>query len=494
MSAAIAGRATPEATQTYCKTRGANLEPAGGVTLGGTGLSVSSVGFGCYRVYDTIDRHHRALTLALRSGVNLIDTSANYGDGGSEELVGKVLRRLIESDEITREQVVVVTKGGYIQGHNMDLAQGRERSGAAYPEVTKIYGELWHCIHPEFLGDQIDLSLARLGLGSADVYLLHNPEYFLQKEQKSGKGVAKTREEYYRRIREAILFLESKAREGKIGFYGISSNTFPKSAEEFDFTSLEKCWEMAEAIGPDHHFRVIQLPANLFEDGAWTERNQMGGTKTVLEFAREKNLGVLINRPLNAFAGDRLIRLSDPPQESAARASEIESRLRSLGALEEEGRGIAGDHSPGLARLIGEKWPLISSHQGWNAFLSQSVIPRAQEGLAAMAQATRDSSAYQAWQSRYIEAVNFAIESLGDTFEAAGRERLDAVHAGIDPVIPAAMKNAPLSQKAIWFLRSLPGVSCVLVGMRREEYVEDLLAAAAIPPGEIKTGMRFALE
>ena len=39
-------------------------------------------------------------------------------------------------------------------------------------------------------------------------------------------------------------------------------------------------------------------------------KNQPTG-QSLLEFTREKNLGVLINRPLNAIVGDRLVRLAE---------------------------------------------------------------------------------------------------------------------------------------------------------------------------------------
>ena len=42
-----------------------------------------------------MDTHREALHLALEGGINLIDTSANYGDGDSEALVGEVLTGLI---------------------------------------------------------------------------------------------------------------------------------------------------------------------------------------------------------------------------------------------------------------------------------------------------------------------------------------------------------------------------------------------------------------
>jgi hypothetical protein len=137
--------------------------------LGSTGLHCHWLGFGCYRIAKGNAGHDAALRSYLEQGGNLIDTSANYGDGASEELVGEILR------DRPREKVILVTKGGYIQGQNMTLAQQRR-----FPEVVEYGPGIWHSIHPEFLETQIELSCARLQQDFVDVYLLHNPEYFLE--------------------------------------------------------------------------------------------------------------------------------------------------------------------------------------------------------------------------------------------------------------------------------------------------------------------------
>jgi len=62
--------------------------------LGKTELLCSPVGFGSYRVDVRVAEHRAALSKAIRMGVNLIDTSANYADGNSERMIGEVLRAL----------------------------------------------------------------------------------------------------------------------------------------------------------------------------------------------------------------------------------------------------------------------------------------------------------------------------------------------------------------------------------------------------------------
>ena len=87
-------------------------------TLGKTDLLVSEVGFGSYRIDVKSSLNREALKKAVLSGINLIDTSSTYTDGNSELLVGAVLKKLVTDDKVSRESIVIVTKGGYLQGQN----------------------------------------------------------------------------------------------------------------------------------------------------------------------------------------------------------------------------------------------------------------------------------------------------------------------------------------------------------------------------------------
>jgi len=260
----IKEHATIDATADFA----ARHAPVSYATLGRTGLRVSQAGFGGYRINSAVSRHKKALYAAIRSGINLIDTSTNYADGGSETLVGQVLEELTASGEVNRRQIIVISKVGYLQGENFVLSQQRKNEGRPFQDLVAYGRGLAHCIHPEFIEDQLTRSLARLKLKTLDGYLLHNPEYYLGWAQKSGLPLKSAQSEYYRRIRAAFEQLEKEVDKGRIRFYGISSNTFPGAASDPEFTCLETVWEIAEAVSADHHFGVVQMPFNLLESGA----------------------------------------------------------------------------------------------------------------------------------------------------------------------------------------------------------------------------------
>lgn len=284
--------------------------------LSDTGLRVSPIAFGSYRVDTSFPEHREALRYALCSGVNLIDTSTNYTDGGSELLIGSVIEDIENEGTFGRDQYVIVSKVGYLQGRVYRLSQNLKNDDRGYPDLVKYSVGLEHCIHPAFIEDQLTASLSRLNCGSIDAYLLHNPEYYLSWAKRNDIELEKAQEEYYRRIRLAFEHLEKERGRGRIRCYGISSNTFPISADEYEFTSLERVINIATEISPLHHFKVIQLPFNLIENGCAINGSQTGSV-TVLELARRHNIALLANRPLNAIYLNGLVRLSDENPQSA---------------------------------------------------------------------------------------------------------------------------------------------------------------------------------
>lgn len=498
----IRGSATPAGTERACGAHGSDF----GSELGRTGLVVSPAGFGGYRVSPGVRAHGAALQLALTAGINLIDTSANYADGGSEELIGQVLGHLIDAGAIRREAVAVVSKAGYLQGKNFALSRERRRDGRAFPELVPYAEGLEHCIHPDFLEDQLTRSLARLNLETLDLYLLHNPEYFLGWAAAEGMAPDASRHEYERRIGAAFRHLEAEAAAGRIMWYGISSNTFPADPSDPRFTCLERIWEIAASISPAHRFAAIQLPMNLYEPGAVLCANQPGG-ESVLQFARRKELAVLINRPLNAMAGGRLLRLAEVNDTEILPVEEITARIETLADSEHDflARVLPGlgldkaigtqlTHRLFIAASLAGAWRELAGYDHWQQVRNELILPRVTGAMAFLENRLPAAPAAAAWKELHLAALDAALRGVGGFYAQAAAAKVAGIRAGLAAADPDWDADAPLSRLALRALRTTAGVSCVLVGMRRPAYVEDVLAELAAPvPQRERSGAWRAL-
>lgn len=454
--------------------------------LGSTGLHISQAGFGTYRVDISIEEHRQALHLALKKGLNIIDTSSNYTDGGSERMVGAVVDEAIEQQDIKRKEVVVVTKAGYLQGENYQMSMERKTMGKTFPDLVEYSMGLEHCIHPEFLEDQIERSLKRLFMTNIDVFLLHNPEYYLSWAKTNGIPLEEARAEYYSRIEKAFRFLETKVEEEVIQYYGISSNTFPKAADDAEFTSLEKVWEIAESISKNHHFRVIQFPMNLFENGAVLEKNQPNG-QTVLEFAKEKNIGVLINRPLNAIIENKLIRLADVQQDKPVSEEKIEKFIDDL--TESENKFI-NSHIFTLklddrlkkqlidylfpGQTLKKHWKEFTNYTQWYDVLTQYFNPRISSATEHLSHSEDLPVHVSYWLDEHIGQIERVTRAIDSHYKIEAAEQALKIKEIVSSSDSDWKSPVTLSQKALRALRSTEGVSTVLLGMRQSLYVEDI--------------------
>ena len=126
----INGFATAAATRSYVEKHGL----LAGNNIGTEGLTVSQAGFGCYRVSAGVAHHELALGMALCKGINLIDTSATYGDGGSEILVGQVLQKLIDSGDL--KKTVDEAFAHYERLAGSASPHQRADGGRRYPETS----------------------------------------------------------------------------------------------------------------------------------------------------------------------------------------------------------------------------------------------------------------------------------------------------------------------------------------------------------------------
>lgn len=479
----ITGFASPEATASLAdKHSGLHCN-----LLGETGLTVSAAGFGCYRISQGVLKHEQALHRAILAGINLVDTSANYADGGSESLVGKVLADLVKSGDLKREQMIVVSKVGYLQGQNLALSRQRKEAGNPFVELVEYDKGTEHCIHPAFLKDQLGRSLERLGLETLDFYLLHNPEYYLGWSAKNSVALEEARTEYYRRIQAAFEYLEEEVSGGRIRYYGVSSNTFAVNSHDPEFTSLETVCRIAEAVSAMHHFRLVQLPFNLCEPGAVLEHNQLN-SQSVLQHARAQNLGVLVNRPLNAFAENRLIRLADLTFSGRQSSDDIIRKIRAVQKSEIRfwKKMLPGlDIRDGLKTRIKQQISIsdnfkhyylnFGSYENFRQARANFFMPRVNGVMDYLKQHLANDQDVTQWMDVHGKILDEAFEAVASIYSEAAALQIKHIRQLVDETDKEWAAEGTMSQKAIRALRSTSGVSSVLVGMRRKDYVDDVI-------------------
>jgi aryl-alcohol dehydrogenase-like predicted oxidoreductase len=469
--------ATPAQTRVYferLKTKGVKTPPSN--LLGATGLTVSRLGFGCYRVHEFEPENRQALRDAILGGVNLIDTSTTYTDGSSERLVGDVTRAMIEEGLVTREEIVIVTKAGYVQGSAMREAKERAGTARAYPEMVEFQQDCWHNISPAYLEEQITKSLQRMKIDAIDVLLLHNPEYFL----KAGGS----REKYYERIERAFKHLESEVSKGRIKAYGISSNTFPEVESRSDFTSLTKVFDIAKSVAPQHHFQVIQFPFNLYEAGAALHLNN--NRKSVFDFALANNLGVLTNRPYNAFAKGRVSRLTSfPTHDEVEIKGGLHTTLGRAIELEKKAPGYPKS-AQGFqwAHALREKLSDLDDLLSWREALYGQIYPSIRQALQ------RIDSAHAQWAQDYETAVAELLKLVTMDLENLAEQKSKLLSEQVGALVEGLTDSKTLSQRVLRLYLAFPAISSVLVGMRTPKYVSDSLSVAdAVAPDKAHTAL-----
>lgn len=459
--------------------------------LGSTGLTVSSCGFGGYRVDYRVKEHFDSLEYAIMNGINIIDTSSNYSDGGSEELVGYVLKKLADEQKIQRDEIIVITKGGYIQGKNLEKAEKNANDGNRYEDLIEYADGLWHCIHPDFLKEQITQSLEKLKLETIDVYLLHNPEYFLDSIRDKEIDIDELRDEYYRRIWKAFEYLENETKNGRISFYGISSNTFVKESNEQIFTSLEECINASKKISSKNNFKIVQFPLNLFERGAISIKNNYNNSKNLLEVIKENNLGALVNRPLNAIKNDRLKRTADfkyVPEHLELDETAVISEIENLENYEsnfceehlellmiESKTNDAFKQFMTVGKTIRENWKNFGSIESFNDLKKQYLLPRLNFAITTLFNNENANKDVRYKLKEIAKQANKVFSVIESIYGKQANNESKKIHSALNMKLDESYRDKPLSQKAISLLSSVDGISSVLVGMRQIAYVDDVV-------------------
>jgi len=222
-------------------------------SLGKTGLTVSTLGFGCGNVGGLIIRgtpaeRERAVARAMELGVNYFDTAPSYGDGESERNLGQALKAL-------KARVQVGTK------FRLDPHELHDIPGA--------------------VARSLDQSLKRLAMERVDLFQLHN-----RIESARGAGALSLGDV----LNEVVPAVQKLRQQGKVGFCGITALGETRALRQaIDSGTIDTAQVCYNLLNPSAGIAVPSgFPAQDF-----------GG---LLNRTRERRMGVIVIRVLAAGA------------------------------------------------------------------------------------------------------------------------------------------------------------------------------------------------
>jgi pyridoxine 4-dehydrogenase len=190
-------------------TTAVNAAASGTFSLGGD-LTVNRLGFGAMRITgDGIwgepkdrDTAKKVLRRAVELGVNFIDTADSYGPDVSEQLIGEALAPYAKG-------VVIATKAGLTrQGPNQWLPVGR----------------------PEYLVQQIEMSLRRLKLERIDLWQLHRIDPKVPVEESLG----------------AIKQLQKQGKIRHVGLSEVKPHEIDQARKIIDIVSVQNQYNLGD--------------------------------------------------------------------------------------------------------------------------------------------------------------------------------------------------------------------------------------------------------
>src|SRR5215469_16946912 len=195
--------------------------------FGNTDLMVSIVGLGCYGMsgaYGPADDTESIATIrrALDLGVNLLDTSASYGQGHNHRLIGEAIRG-------RRHEVVIHSKSGSPRDGGPDPVRGGS--------------------DPRYLRETCDRSLKILGIETLDVFCMSRVDPNVRVEESVGGMAELVREGKTRFISLSECSAESLGRGNSVhplASLQIEYSVFSRDAEEQG--QIEACKELSMAM------------------------------------------------------------------------------------------------------------------------------------------------------------------------------------------------------------------------------------------------------
>ena len=248
------------------------------------GLYLSSIGMGTYLGQPNTEDDkamENAIYESIKSGaVNVIDTAINYRNMKSEKSIGRALSRLIKEGIISRNEVFICTKNGYITNDGdypgIDVMEYMQNMFISTGIInSKDISSGYNVLNPNYIARCIDKSLMNMHLSTIDLVYIHNAFESWYNDI--------SKEQFIEMLSKVFEVYEQYRSNNKIRYYGMATWTcFRVEQNNKEYLSLEEVVNLAKKVGGiQHGFKFIQLPYNLAYSEALLLKNQMLDQKKI---------------------------------------------------------------------------------------------------------------------------------------------------------------------------------------------------------------------
>ena len=267
-------------------------------------LILSSIGMGTYlgdlSKEDDINIENALYESVKSHAINVIDSAINYRAMKSEKSIGRSITRLVNDGIISRDEIFVSTKNGYITNDGdypmLDVWEYIQRMYISTGIIkAEDISSGYNVLNPAYIEKCIERSRFNLKLDTLDLVYIHNAF------ESWNQDVSKNK--FFDMLSKVFEVYEKFRSRNKIRYYGMATWTcFRVGEENKEYLSLDEVYNIAKSIGGvDHGFRFIQLPYNLAYSEALFLKNQNVGNEkklTILEAAKRLKIGVFSSVPL----------------------------------------------------------------------------------------------------------------------------------------------------------------------------------------------------
>ena len=142
------------------------------------------------------------------------------------------------------------------------------------------------------------------------------------------------------------------------------------------------------------------------------------------------------------------------------------------------------EYAEGLEHCI-HHWLNFGTYERWRQVKTGNLLPRIQGVMDFLEPHARQNADVSKWMVSHRPKIEDAFEAVASIYAEQAAHKVDRIRRAVAAVDRDWAAEGTLSQKALRALRSTPGVSCVLVGMRREAYVSDIIAGLQHPVQQV---------